>query len=154
MQTTVAVYHHIGSCALEGDSLNKLSILKQTFLVKQLFLYFSFFYWYIPGPLLLLESQLLLKVMLQTGTHFDCADFKICSEGSKILLRTVPCFTNLFQDQFCYEKINIFTRQGLVIKSTCLFVCGLWSVVCGLRILANFKPCDWSRQLLDSHWSE
>ena len=37
-------------------------------------------------------------------------------------------------------SVFIFTRQGLVIKSTCLSVC---LSVSHLHVLDNFEPCDW-----------
>jgi hypothetical protein len=45
-------------------------------------------------------------VELQTGTPFECAEFQFCSQGSKMLLQTLPSVINLFPEHSFYEKIN------------------------------------------------
>ena len=49
--------------------------------------------------------QILSKVELQTGTPFVCAETKFCSQGSKMLLRTLPSFISLFPDHSFYVKV-------------------------------------------------
>jgi hypothetical protein len=67
----------------------------------------TFLYQFIPRPLLLRESIFLSKVELQTGTPSECAEFKCCSQGSKMLLRTFLSFSHLFPDLSFYEKVDL-----------------------------------------------
>jgi hypothetical protein len=44
---------------------------------------------------------------LQTGTPSECVDFKIVSQGSKILLRTFPSVINLLPDLLWDNQIFV-----------------------------------------------